>query len=71
MSCKVGMRKVYAWCETCGKDWSSRNAQAVAAIHARRHKHTVGVEVLQYYCYDGTESDAAISIVTQGRRKAV
>jgi hypothetical protein len=47
----IGMRKVNAWCEDCGKKWSGLNAQAVAAIHARKYGHEVSVEILQYLTY--------------------
>ncbi len=32
-------------CMTCGWTLSNRNAQGPAAIHARKHKHCVRVEV--------------------------
>jgi len=53
MSYSLGMRKVQAICETCGKIWNGANAQAVGAIHARRYGHKVVVEVLQYIIYEG------------------
>ena len=53
MSYTLGMRKVIANCETCGKRWESINAQAVGAIHARKYGHRVVVEVVQYIIYEG------------------
>lgn len=46
-----------ARCETCGKKWDAKNAQAVGAIHSRKHKHRVIVEVTQCYMYDNTKSE--------------
>jgi len=51
----LGMRKVSAICETCGKRWTTKNAQAVGAIHARKYGHRVVVEVVQYIIYEGDE----------------
>jgi len=56
MSYTLGMRKVSAICETCGKRWEGLNAQGVAAIHARKYGHKVIVEVLQYIIYEGEEA---------------
>jgi len=55
MSYSLGMRKVLANCETCGKRWHGLNAQGVAAIHARKYNHKVVVEVVQYITYEGEE----------------
>lgn len=54
MSYTLGMRKVRANCDTCGKHWEGLNAQGVGAIHARKHGHKVLVEVLQYITYEGS-----------------
>jgi len=49
----VGQRKVQANCETCGKYWEGLNAQAVAAIHARKYGHKVYVDIYQCIIYEG------------------
>jgi len=49
----TGRRKVDAYCQDCGKEWHSVNAQGVAAIHAEKYKHKVLVEILQYLTYEG------------------
>lgn len=53
MSYKVGQRKVHANCETCGKYWEGVNSQGVAAIHARKYKHKVFVDIYQCIIYEG------------------
>jgi len=43
-------------CEDC--DWHNhnyKNAQATGAIHAKKHKHLVNVEVGYAHTYDGRE----------------
>lgn len=57
MTYYVGMRKVSAECEDCGKVWQGMNAQAVGAIHARKYNHEVCVEILQYIIYGGEKND--------------
>lgn len=44
-------RDVSARCHVCGKEWTTANAQAVAARHCAATGHTVGVEVFQTICY--------------------
>lgn len=43
---------VVAECLTCGKHWESRNAHAVGAQHARKHGHSVRIEVTRVHIYD-------------------
>jgi len=50
---RLGMRKVHAFCEDCGKEWFKLNAQAVGAKHARKYGHKVIVEVYQCIIYEG------------------
>lgn len=42
---------VKAFCKTCNKQWSGKNTQAVAAIHARRFRHDVHADVSFSYDY--------------------
>ena len=43
-------------CQTCGWHTESyKNAHAIAAQHARKHKHVVSVEVAYNYTYFGGE----------------
>jgi len=43
-----------ATCETCGKEFDNyKNAQACAAIHAKKYKHLVHGEVGLAFTYDG------------------
>jgi len=49
-----GVTHAIAKCEDC--DWESqsyKNAQAIAAIHARKHGHRVSVEFCLSGYYDG------------------
>ena len=51
-----GVVHAVAECKDCG--WTSqqyKNAQATAAIHARKYKHVVSVEVGIEGYYDGRE----------------
>lgn len=57
MSYALGRRRVDAMCYTCGKRWQTPNAQAVAAIHARKYNHYVGVETVQYIFYGDKSQD--------------
>jgi len=46
----------FAECETCG--WNSesyKNILAISAIHAKKHKHKVLVEIAYAFDYDGRE----------------
>lgn len=45
-----------AECQTCGWRCLSRNAQGVAAQHARKHKHCVRVEVYVVRIYNHESS---------------
>lgn len=49
-----------AYCTTCGKTWENKNAHAVAARHARIHKHRVSVEKTIIYMYDHESSSELI-----------
>ena len=43
-----------AKCQDCGKEWQNyQNAQAVAAKHAKIHKHLVHGEIGLAFNYDG------------------
>ena len=53
MSYRIGQRKVIANCETCGKQWIGKNAQAVGAKHARKYGHKVYVDVYMCIIYEG------------------
>jgi hypothetical protein len=44
-----------AFCDTCGWKLSSRNALGAAAIHARKHKHYVHVDVYKSVIYNHRE----------------
>ena len=44
-----------AQCETCGKHFGARNAQALAARHAKMLKHKVTGELGFAFEYDGTK----------------
>ena len=45
-----------ATCDDCGKEFQNwKNAQALAALHAKRHKHLVMGEVGLAFEYDGRE----------------
>lgn len=46
MKKKFGVSHGMAKCEDC--EWTNenyKNAQATAAVHAKKHKHTVNVEI--------------------------
>jgi len=46
----------FAECETCGwKSESYKNILGISAMHAKRHKHLVLVEVAYSFDYDGRE----------------
>ena len=56
MKKRFGVVHIVAECEDC--DWNTqnyKNGQAIAAIHAKSHKHKVHVEVGLSVCYDGRE----------------
>ena len=56
MEKKIGVVHVLAYCLDCG--WTSealKNGQALAAIHARKHKHLVGGEVGLAFKYNGRQ----------------
>ena len=44
-------RDLRAWCQDCGKEWFSKNAQWVAAQHCDRHAHVVHVEIAMGVSY--------------------
>lgn len=46
-----------ATCITCDKRWEGPNAHGVGAIHARKHKHRVGVEVTFFCFYEAKLND--------------
>ncbi|MGH8897930.1 MAG: hypothetical protein ACRDZ4_13140 [Egibacteraceae bacterium] len=49
-----GVTHGIATCETCGwRTESYKNAQALAARHAKAHGHRVSGEVAYAYTYDG------------------
>ena len=51
---KCGVVHAIATCETCGKEFSCyKNAQALAAKHAKDKKHKVCGEVGIMFSYDG------------------
>jgi hypothetical protein len=43
----------YARCETCGKEFTSINAQGLAAQHAEKYGHIVFGEIAYGYRYGG------------------
>lgn len=54
MKKKIGVVHVVAECQDC--DWTAtayKNAQALAAIHAKKYKHIVSGEVGLMFVYDG------------------
>ena len=56
MKKKFGITHAIAKCENCGwENQSHKNAQATAAIHAKKRKHKVWVEFAQGGYYDGRE----------------
>jgi hypothetical protein len=66
MSYKLGRRCIFAVCQDCEKEWSSLNAQGVAARHAKAHGHTVSVEVVQYIFYG---PDKSLELGKRGGRR--
>ena len=55
-----GVVHALAYCKDC--DWINegyKNAQATAAIHARKHRHKVDVEIGMAGYYDGREAAEA------------
>lgn len=42
---------VRAYCDTCGWSLEAPNAHGVGALHARKHRHYVGVEKILTYIY--------------------
>lgn len=58
MKKSFGVIGAKAECEDC--DWkteSYKNAQAIAARHAKYHKHKVNIEVVNAGTYDGREGN--------------
>lgn len=54
MEKKIGVVHVYARCEDCGKEFENyRNGQALAALHAKTHRHKVVGDVGLGFVYDG------------------
>ena len=50
----LGIRKVRANCQDCSwKSIDSPNSQGIGAIHAKRHKHKVDVDIYQALTYEG------------------
>lgn len=50
----MARRDVRAECSNCGKIWETKNAQGVAAIHAKATGHEVIVEItIGYIEYGG------------------
>jgi hypothetical protein len=52
---KTYSRQVKGGCLACGREWKTRNALAVAAIHARSHGHRVKAVIKSTVIYDGTQ----------------
>ncbi len=50
------MKTVRAECIDCGKVWDTKNAQGVAAIHAKKYKHEVMVDVCVSYNENGKKT---------------
>lgn len=69
MSHKTGQRKLHAWCEACGKDWWGMNAMGVGAVHSRKYKHEVVVEILQYIIYPGEKSEISMVEASASKKK--
>lgn len=56
MKYSYGVIHAYFECDDCGwKTTSYKNAQAIAAIHARTHKHNVDGEIANRVAYFGRE----------------
>lgn len=50
----IGVVHVIAKCEDCGKEFQNyKNGQALAAKHAKDHKHKVRGEIGLAFVYDG------------------
>ncbi len=47
----MGVIHAYAYCEVCGKEWTSRNAQALAAKHFYATGHCVTGEIAFGFSY--------------------
>ena len=57
MKHEYGVVHGLARCENCGWETSSyKNAQAIAKIHAEKHKHRVDGELGIRFNYDGREA---------------
>ena len=59
MEKKIGKVSTVAECQDCG--WRTedyKNGQAIAAIHAKKHKHIVMGEVVLAFEYNGKVSNA-------------
>ena len=56
MKKSIGVVHAIATCEDCGAEFSFyKNAQALAAKHAKHYKHRVEGEVGLAFTYDGRE----------------
>lgn len=54
MKKKIGVVHVFAECRDCGKMFESyKNGQALAAKHAKDHKHRVTGDIGLFFEYDG------------------
>ena len=54
---KIGVVHCIAKCDDCGKEWMNyKNAQAVAARHAKAYGHTVRGEVGIVFEYGSNEN---------------
>jgi len=54
MKKKIGVVSVIATCDDCGKEFTNyKNAQALAAQHAKKYGHLVMGEVSIAFQYDG------------------
>ena len=50
----IGVVHAVAECEDCGKVFENyKNAQALAAIHAKKYHHKISGEVGIFFVYDG------------------
>jgi hypothetical protein len=61
VSKKFGIVHVHAECKDC--DWSTnshKNGQAIAAIHAEKHKHKVVVDVRMTGFYNGRTTSETV-----------
>ncbi len=58
-----GLVHHWAECQTCGKDWSGRNAHGVGARHAQLTGHHVQVEMGYAYTYNvGSNGDSTTEV---------